>query len=312
MSWIHADDILGLFLLALDNPEARGPINGTAPNPARNVDFSQGPGEGPAPAVPPDRPARPRARGDARRGGQGRHEGQRVLPARAEQLGYRFPHPDLAEALTAAFDEGRSGDARAGAGRAPDAHLNLASRRRPEISLREPSRSTTAATRRASAAGSAWGTPRCSTSRRASTRSGRRRSRSRRPGRRSTGPTAYPEPGSPRLVERLAEHHGVPVEPRDRRGRDDRADRPDRPVAPRGPRLPRPGARRPVAAPLPPRRPDLRRIPPGLQAQRAEGQGLGRARPRLGAGRPPPRGQRDLLDRPPRQPDRPGLGPRDP
>ena len=41
LSWIHSDDILGLFLLALDNPEARGPINGTAPNPCQNVDFSR-------------------------------------------------------------------------------------------------------------------------------------------------------------------------------------------------------------------------------------------------------------------------------
>jgi uncharacterized protein (TIGR01777 family) len=33
MSWIHREDIVGLFLMALDNPEARGPINGTAPHP---------------------------------------------------------------------------------------------------------------------------------------------------------------------------------------------------------------------------------------------------------------------------------------
>ena len=41
MSWIHVDDIIGIFLLALDNPESRGPINGSAPNPVRNVDFSR-------------------------------------------------------------------------------------------------------------------------------------------------------------------------------------------------------------------------------------------------------------------------------
>ena len=41
MSWIHIDDIVGIFLLALDNPEARGPINGTAPHPVRNADFSK-------------------------------------------------------------------------------------------------------------------------------------------------------------------------------------------------------------------------------------------------------------------------------
>src|SRR5260370_697140 len=41
ISWIHIEDIVGLFLLAIDNPAARGPINGTAPNPVRNNDFSR-------------------------------------------------------------------------------------------------------------------------------------------------------------------------------------------------------------------------------------------------------------------------------
>ena len=41
MSWIHIDDIVGIFLLALDHPEARGPINGTAPNPVRNAEFAK-------------------------------------------------------------------------------------------------------------------------------------------------------------------------------------------------------------------------------------------------------------------------------
>ena len=33
VSWIHLDDIVGTFLTALDQPEAHGPINGTAPEP---------------------------------------------------------------------------------------------------------------------------------------------------------------------------------------------------------------------------------------------------------------------------------------
>ena len=41
MSWIHIDDIVGIFLLALDNAQAQGPINGTAPNPVRNAEFSK-------------------------------------------------------------------------------------------------------------------------------------------------------------------------------------------------------------------------------------------------------------------------------
>nr|BFD67094.1 hypothetical protein HAGR004_21160 [Bdellovibrio sp. HAGR004] len=41
MSWIHIKDIVGLFLLALENPQAHGPMNGVAPFPVTNRDFSQ-------------------------------------------------------------------------------------------------------------------------------------------------------------------------------------------------------------------------------------------------------------------------------
>ncbi|XGC79522.1 TIGR01777 family oxidoreductase [Bdellovibrio bacteriovorus] len=41
MSWIHVKDIVGLFVFALENPHVTGPINGCAPNPVRNKEFSQ-------------------------------------------------------------------------------------------------------------------------------------------------------------------------------------------------------------------------------------------------------------------------------
>ena len=41
MSWIHIDDIAGIFQTAVEKPEATGPINGTAPNPVRNAEFSK-------------------------------------------------------------------------------------------------------------------------------------------------------------------------------------------------------------------------------------------------------------------------------
>ncbi len=109
LSWIHADDILGIFLLALDNPEARGPINGTAPNPARNVDFSR------ALAKVLHRPFIPFGPPDLAlevmlgEVAKAVTKGQKVLPVRAQQLGYRFAYPDLAGALTAAFTKD-SGD----------------------------------------------------------------------------------------------------------------------------------------------------------------------------------------------------------
>ena len=41
MSWIHHDDMVGLFLFALDTAGPSGPMNGTAPNPVTNRDFSK-------------------------------------------------------------------------------------------------------------------------------------------------------------------------------------------------------------------------------------------------------------------------------
>ena len=103
MSWIHIDDILGLFLLALDHPDARGPINGTAPNPVRNVDFSRELAKvlhRPfLPFGPPDL-AIEVVLGEV---AKVITRGQKVLPSRALQLGYQFLHPDLAGALKAAF-----------------------------------------------------------------------------------------------------------------------------------------------------------------------------------------------------------------
>ena len=103
VSWIHVDDIIGLFLLALDNPEARGPINGTAPNPARNVDFSR------SLAKVLHRPFLPFGPPDLLievmlgEVAKAVTKGQKVLPERARQLGYSFLYPDLEAALKAAF-----------------------------------------------------------------------------------------------------------------------------------------------------------------------------------------------------------------
>jgi uncharacterized protein len=103
MSWIHIDDIIGIFLLALDHAEARGPINGTAPNPVRNAEFAR------ALARVLWRPYVPFGPPDAvlelmlGEVAQVVTRGQKVLPARAQALGYPFRYPDLAGALRALF-----------------------------------------------------------------------------------------------------------------------------------------------------------------------------------------------------------------
>jgi uncharacterized protein (TIGR01777 family) len=98
MSWIHHEDMTGLFLLALDNAEAKGPLNGTAPNPVRNHDFGRALGR----AL--HRPAFMPMPGFALRLLVGEAAeviltGQRVLPRRAQQLGYVFKYPTVDAAL---------------------------------------------------------------------------------------------------------------------------------------------------------------------------------------------------------------------
>lgn len=40
ISWVHRNDLVRMYLHALDDPKANGTWNGTAPNPATNVEFS--------------------------------------------------------------------------------------------------------------------------------------------------------------------------------------------------------------------------------------------------------------------------------
>ena len=103
MSWIHLDDIVGLFLLAVDDPEARGPINGTAPHPVRHAEF------GKALAKILHRPFLPIGPPDALlqlalgEVAQVVTKGQRALPSKALGLGYAFRFPELYPALQAIF-----------------------------------------------------------------------------------------------------------------------------------------------------------------------------------------------------------------
>lgn len=105
MSWIHIDDVVGLYLLALDHPEARGPINATSPNPLRNLEFSKelatalGRRRLFLPFGPPDLMLEI-VLGEV---AQVIIRGQRVLPIKAGKLGYTFQYPELMAALTAIF-----------------------------------------------------------------------------------------------------------------------------------------------------------------------------------------------------------------
>ncbi|MHB8433880.1 MAG: TIGR01777 family oxidoreductase [Candidatus Tyrphobacter sp.] len=95
-SWIHADDLAGIYLSAIDDPD--GALNAVAPNPVTNAEFVRELGR----AL--HRPAFLPAPTFALRAalGEGANvllERQRVLPRRALERGYRFKFPELAGAL---------------------------------------------------------------------------------------------------------------------------------------------------------------------------------------------------------------------
>ena len=93
-SWIHHDDLVGLFLLALDNAAVTGPLNGTAPNPVTNKDFSKALGRalGRPSFLPTPGFALKLALGEV---AEVITNGQRVLPKQALAAGYAFKYPEI-------------------------------------------------------------------------------------------------------------------------------------------------------------------------------------------------------------------------
>ncbi|MEA2186329.1 MAG: uncharacterized protein QOK16_1340 [Solirubrobacteraceae bacterium] len=98
MPWIHRDDLIGMYLAALDSPGFSGPLNAAAPEPVTNKDFSKALGK----AL--HRPAAAPVPGFTIKLMYGEMAqivltGVRMVPGRAAELGYSFQHPDLDEAL---------------------------------------------------------------------------------------------------------------------------------------------------------------------------------------------------------------------
>lgn len=98
MSWIHLQDLLRLIAFALERPEVSGPLNGTAPEPVTNGDFTRLLG------AQLGRPAVLPVPGFALRLGFGKMAriltaSQRVMPAAACQHGFHFEQPTLAATL---------------------------------------------------------------------------------------------------------------------------------------------------------------------------------------------------------------------
>jgi uncharacterized protein (TIGR01777 family) len=97
-SWIHPDDLIGIYMLALEDERVRGPINASAPTPQTNRAFAEALGQVmgspswlPVPAI-------------SLRVILGEMadlvvNGQRALPKKAQSLGYPFHFSELEPAL---------------------------------------------------------------------------------------------------------------------------------------------------------------------------------------------------------------------
>jgi NAD dependent epimerase/dehydratase family enzyme len=98
MSWIHVDDHVGLMLHAIATAALSGPVNATAPNPVTNKTFGRTLGKVlKRPAVLPTPPVALKALfGES---ADILATGQRVIPKRALESGYKFAFPELEPAL---------------------------------------------------------------------------------------------------------------------------------------------------------------------------------------------------------------------
>lgn len=100
LSWIGLDDLLDVYYRALYDARLSGPVNAVGPEPVRNSDYTK------ALAAVLHRPAVLPVPSFGPRlllGGQGSRElaeaDQRVMPAKLTELGHRFRHPGIEEAL---------------------------------------------------------------------------------------------------------------------------------------------------------------------------------------------------------------------
>ena len=104
MSWIALDDVVRLAHHVLVNADARGAVNATAPHPVTNRTFTKVLGKViRRPTIVPV----PSLAIKAMFGEMGDTlllQGSRVLPKRAETLGFEFRHPELEGALRAELD----------------------------------------------------------------------------------------------------------------------------------------------------------------------------------------------------------------
>jgi uncharacterized protein (TIGR01777 family) len=99
MTWVHLEDLVGIILHGIAEPELHGAVNAAAPEPVRNVDFTR------TLASSLSRPALLWAPGLGLRILLGEFAeallaSQRVIPRAAEESGFGYRYADLRSALS--------------------------------------------------------------------------------------------------------------------------------------------------------------------------------------------------------------------
>ncbi|CAK9197261.1 unnamed protein product [Sphagnum troendelagicum] len=102
ISWVHRDDLVSLIMESLSNPAYEGVINGTAPNPVRVNEMCDRLGAvlGRPSWLPVPEFALRVLLGE---GASVVLEGQRVLPKKAQELGFTYKYRFISDALKASF-----------------------------------------------------------------------------------------------------------------------------------------------------------------------------------------------------------------
>ena len=115
-SWVALDDEVAVILRAIDDPELRGPVNSTSPNPVRNAELTDAIAQR-ARAPEQARAARDapaRSRSVAAPPDELLLASQRVLPAKLVGAGYVHAYGDLGDALRAALPARRFSERKTG------------------------------------------------------------------------------------------------------------------------------------------------------------------------------------------------------
>ncbi len=98
MAWIHIEDLVSMFVWAMENPNVSGPLNGVSPNPVTNADFTHALGRAlRRPAILPV----PKFAVQLLFGEMSEilFHSQKAKPATALAAGFEFRHPDVYGAL---------------------------------------------------------------------------------------------------------------------------------------------------------------------------------------------------------------------